>query len=55
MSEQPSCLALILLDNKDDETEKGQQQQELGEDKEQGACNSDISSNSDINDNDNHL
>jgi len=36
MSEQPSCLALILLDNKDDETEKGQQQQELGRIKNKG-------------------
>jgi hypothetical protein len=55
MSEQPSCPAFILSDNEDDETEKGQQQQELGEDREQGACNSNTSSNSDIDDNDNHL
>jgi hypothetical protein len=51
MLEQLSCPALILLHNKDDETEKGQQQQEVGEDKEKEACNSDISSNSDIDDN----
>jgi hypothetical protein len=55
MVEQPSCAALILSDNEDDETKKGQQQQETGEDKEQGACSSDTSSNSDVDDNDNRL
>jgi hypothetical protein len=55
MSEQPSCPALILSDDEDDETEEGQQQQESGEDREQGACNSDTSSNGDVDNDDNHL
>jgi hypothetical protein len=55
MSEQPSCPALILSHNEDNETEKRQQQQEAGEDREQGACNSDTSSNSNVDDNDKHL
>lgn len=36
MLEQPSCAALIPLDDEDNEIEKGQQQQEAGEDREQG-------------------
>jgi hypothetical protein len=55
MSEQPSCPALILSDDEDDETEEGQQQQESGEDREQEACNSDTSSNGDVDNDDNHL
>lgn len=55
MSEQPSCPALILSHDEDDKTEKGQQQQEAGEDREQGACNSDTSSNGDVDNDDNHL
>ena len=50
MSEQPSCPALILADNKDDETDKGQEQQEAREDGEQGGCDSDTSSNGDVDD-----
>jgi hypothetical protein len=50
MSEQLSCPALVLLRDEDDETEKGQQQQEAGEDREKEACNSDTSSNGDIDD-----
>lgn len=53
MSEQPSCLALILSRNEDDETEKGKQQQEAGEDREQGPGNSDTSSNDSVDDDNN--
>jgi len=55
MSEQPSCPAPILADNKDDETDKGQQQQEAGEDGEQGGCDSDTSSNGDVDDEERYL
>lgn len=55
MFEQPSCPALIPSDDEDDETEKGQRQQEAGEDSEQRLGNSDTSSNGDVNNDDNHL
>jgi hypothetical protein len=55
MSEQPSCPAPILADDKDDETEKGRQQQEAGEDREQGGCDSDTSSNGDVDDEKSYL
>jgi hypothetical protein len=55
MSEQPSCPLPILLDDKDDKTEKGQQQQEAREDGEQRGCISDTSSNGDVDNNDSYL
>jgi hypothetical protein len=55
MSEQPSCPALILLHDEDDKTEKGQQQQEAGEDREKEARNSDTSSNGDIDNDGTHV
>jgi hypothetical protein len=49
-SEQPSYPALILADDKGDETEKEQQPQGTREDGEQGSCDSDTSSNGDVDD-----
>lgn len=48
MLEQLRCSALVLSDDEKDETEKWQQQPKSGKDREQAACNSDTSSNSDI-------
>jgi hypothetical protein len=55
ISEQPSRPAPILSDDKDNKTEKGQQQQEVGEDREQEGYKSNTSCNSDVDNNNSQL